>query len=391
MIDVGLDISKDFHEVHILEDQRSALAFRITNEREGFKELDNRLKSYPKERIRIAMESTGHYWKPIAVYLKKKGYDVKLINSFHVANFKEIEDNTPNKNDRKDSKIIARLSSYGKGLHANLSDGEIYSCIKNAYDARRRAVIDEIRHKTVIRTLIERYFPEYEKCFSSMWIKTSINLLMELGFEGFEERSAEEIGKITRRGSKGRFKEDFGKRLKELYKESVGLREGILEASNELRYRIKMLQATMEEIKRLECKLGEYLEEIPGWKYMKTVPGIGIVFGSGIIAELGDIRKYRRGRSVVKMAGLNLSKNASGKYNGRLGITKRGRSELRWIAYMIALNLVHSDKRVKMFYEKKILSGMEPISVLIKIADKVLRMIRRLVIDEVKYISEKMY
>ncbi|MGC8764452.1 MAG: transposase [Brevinematia bacterium] len=130
---------------------------------------------------------------------------------------------------------------------------------------------------------------------------------------------------------------------------------------------------------------------MPEWQYLRTVSGVDIVFGSGIIAELGNIRKYRRGSSVVKMAGLNLSKNASGKYNGKFGITKRGRSELRWIAYMIALNLVRSDKRVKMFYERKLLSGTEPISVLIKIAAKVLRMIRRLVIDEVEYISEKMY
>lgn len=391
MINVGLDISKDFHEVHILEDHRSVGAFRIDNVKEGFEELKKRISIYPKEKVKIAMESTGHYWKPIAAHLKRSGYKVELVNSFHVANFKEIEDNTPNKNDRKDSKIIAKLSSYGKGLHANISDGEIYSCIKNVYDARRRAVKDEIRHKTVIRTLIERHFPEYEKCFSSIWIKTSITLLMELGFEGFYKMSAEEIGKIVKKASKGRFKESFGNKLKELFNKSIGLREGIIEADNELRYRLRMLQATIEEIRRLEDKLKNYLEGMVEWKYLKTIPGVGIIFGSGIIAELGDIRKYKRGSSVVKMAGLNLTKNASGKYNGRLSITKRGRSELRWIAYMIALNLIHSDKRVKMFYEKKLLCGKESTSVLIKIAAKVLRMIRKLIVDEVEYISEKMY
>lgn len=391
MINVGLDISKDFHEVHILEGQKSIGSFRIDNVKEGFKELEKRISGYPKGMVRIAMESTGHYWKPIAAHLRREGYEVKLINSFHVANFKEIEDNTPNKNDRKDSKIIARLSSYGKVLYANISDGERYSCIKNAYDARRRAINDVVRHKAVIRTLIERHFPEFEKCFSSIWIKTSLTLLMELGFEGFEKRSSEEIGRIVRKVSKGRFKEEFGKEVKKLYENSIGLKEGILEADNELRYRVRMLKTAMEEIKKLEERLEKYLEEMPEWKYLKTIPGVGIVFGSGIIAELGNIRKYKRGRSVVKMAGLNLSKNASGKYNGRFGITKRGRSELRWIAYMIALNLVHSDERVKKFYERKLLSGAEPVSVLIKISDKVLRMIRRLVIDEVEYISEKMY
>ncbi|MGC8765419.1 MAG: IS110 family transposase [Brevinematia bacterium] len=246
MINIGLDISKDFHEVHILKGQRSISSFRIDNAKEGFEELERRIRVYPREEVKVAMESTGHYWKPIATYLRKRGYDVELINSFHVANFKEIEDNTPNKNDRKDSRIIAKLSSYGKGLYANLSDGEKYSCIKNVYDARRRAVNDEVRHKTVIRTLIERHFPEYEKFFSNLWIKTSIALLMEIGLEGFEDKREEEIGKVIRKASRGRFKEDTGRKLKELFKNSIGLREGIKEASDELKYRDGMIIADIQ-------------------------------------------------------------------------------------------------------------------------------------------------
>ncbi|WP_376775292.1 IS110 family transposase [Cohnella nanjingensis] len=46
-------------------------------------------------------------------------------------------------------------------------------------------------------------------------------------------------------------------------------------------------------------------------------------------AEVGDLTCYDHGQQIIRLAGLNMKENSSGKRKGKTGITKRGRSRLR--------------------------------------------------------------
>ena len=52
--------------------------------------------------------------------LLEDGHDVRLVNPFHVNRYKEIFGNSPQKDDRKDSRVIATLVKEGRSLHNNL-------------------------------------------------------------------------------------------------------------------------------------------------------------------------------------------------------------------------------------------------------------------------------
>ena len=60
------------------------------------------------EKVIPGMEPTGHYWLNLGAYLQGQGIHVH-INPHHVKKSKELDDNNPNKNDRKDPKTIAGL------------------------------------------------------------------------------------------------------------------------------------------------------------------------------------------------------------------------------------------------------------------------------------------
>lgn len=61
-------------------------------------------------RVAIGMEPTGHYFKPLAWFLKEQGYAVVIINPYHVKKAEEMEDN----GQAKDAGIIAHLVKEGR-------------------------------------------------------------------------------------------------------------------------------------------------------------------------------------------------------------------------------------------------------------------------------------
>ena len=84
-----------------------------------------------KNKILIGMEPTGHYWKSLAYYLKRKDYRVLLVNPYHTKLSKEIRDNNKSKTDKKDSRLIAHLVREGKFLDSILPT-EIYAELRKA-------------------------------------------------------------------------------------------------------------------------------------------------------------------------------------------------------------------------------------------------------------------
>lgn len=67
-----------------------------------------------KEVVISGMEPTGHYWFNLGAYLQDNGMKLVHVNPHHVKKSKELDDNNPNKNDRKDPKTIAALVNEGR-------------------------------------------------------------------------------------------------------------------------------------------------------------------------------------------------------------------------------------------------------------------------------------
>lgn len=66
------------------------------------------------EKVMVGCEPTGHYWFNFAQYVKQSGMTLVLVNTYHVKQTKELDDNSPTKNDSKDPKRIAKLVSEGR-------------------------------------------------------------------------------------------------------------------------------------------------------------------------------------------------------------------------------------------------------------------------------------
>jgi transposase len=70
----------------------------------------------------------------------------------------------------------------------------------------------------------------------------------------------------------------------------------------------------------LETELRTQLRDFPEASFLATIPGVGWVTVAGLLAQIGSIAKYRHGRQLIKLAGLNPARRESGTLAGRRDI-----------------------------------------------------------------------
>ena len=93
-------------------------AFCFSNTGQGYQNYHewvmNIMRRSDKAKIMAGCEPTGHYWFTFAKYLKENDMKLVFVNSYHVKQCNEPDDNSPNKTDRKDPKTIAQLVIEGR-------------------------------------------------------------------------------------------------------------------------------------------------------------------------------------------------------------------------------------------------------------------------------------
>ncbi len=169
---IGVDVASEFNYARAFDYRGIELGrlIKFNNDSIGFAEFAEWLKKlkekHQKDHAVVGMEPTGHYWLTFAQYLKDHQIKIVLVNPFHVKRSKELDDNNPTKNDRKDPKTIAMLVKDGRYMEPYIPAG-IYSEIRNAMDTRWRLVKGLNRVRNQINRWISIYFPELSQVFGN--------------------------------------------------------------------------------------------------------------------------------------------------------------------------------------------------------------------------------
>ena len=113
---VGVDIGSENHYARAILARGfevSKKPFPFTNTEEGFESfatwIYNLAATHKLTKIMVAMEPTGHYWFAFVAFLKKYDVQVVLVAPQHVKHSKEMDDNTQEKDDRKDPMVALVL------------------------------------------------------------------------------------------------------------------------------------------------------------------------------------------------------------------------------------------------------------------------------------------
>jgi len=83
-------------------------------------------------------------------------------------------------------------------------------------------------------------------------------------------------------------------------------------------------------IDAVEAQMGTWGKDRPDVQHLRTVPGIGLVLGTMIAAEIGDIARFASPTKLVGYTGLCPKVYQSGNTDRRGPLTKHGPKFLRW-------------------------------------------------------------
>ena len=102
-------------------------------------------------------------------------------------------------------------------------------------------------------------------------------------------------------------------------------------------------RATKTRLAEVETRMVEVLDELGLTELVTSIPGISAVGAAAILAETGDPTRFDSPRALVKHAGLCPRDNASGTFNGRSRISRRGRPRLRLAAWRATWGALHHN------------------------------------------------
>lgn len=397
---VGIDVGSTTHYARAFDWRNyeySKKPFAFSNDEEGFMAFKSWIEDIAskngKDKIIPGMEPTGHYWFNLGMFLQENEMRMVHVNPHHVKKSKELDDNNPNKNDRKDPKTIAALVNEGRFTYPYIPTG-IYAEIRNLSNLRFQTQEEITRIKNRIARWFSIYFPEYKDVYgqldaiSGMMILKQAPLpadIVKLGVEG--------VNKIWREAKLRAVGYKRAKTLVNKAEHSVGSHEAPNAARVELTNLLCDYEMYSKRMDSLMETIEERLREIPYIDKLLEIKGIGMITVCGFIAEVGDISRFDNPKQLQKLAGYAIVSNSSGKHNGESHISYRGRKRLRYVLYEAAISLVGKNaefKEIHNYYLTRDKNPLKKMQSIIAVACKVIRIFYAILTKGIDYDGNKM-
>ena len=355
MIYAGVDIAKVDHVIGAVDETgaEAARPMKFKNSEAGFERCIAWLESVAESEddVFVGMEATGHYWKACFAYLMAAGYRVCVVNPMQVHAMRKLKSLSGVKNDRIDSWLIAETLRQGDYDKTRLATDEVQA-LKQLTRYHQGLKQELAAVKTQAICVLDAYFPEYAALFSDMFGAASLKALAECPTPSEVARKrASSIAKLLSEGSRGRLGDAKAAEVKAAAKSSVGIRLGEEAASFQIRTMVSQVEFLNATIAKVEKEVASLLGKVE--PDITTIPGVSTTTGAQIVAEIGDVKRFRNAASIVKYAGLNSGVDESGKYSAEgVPITKHGSPYLRRSLWLAANRARQYDPRLKEYYDK---------------------------------------
>jgi len=336
---VGIDIAKDRHHAFFGTPSGKTLLHRLVfdNSREGFEKLCFRAEALKAQKgltdLVFGVEPTADYHKPLGEYLIDRGHSVVLVAGTAVKKNRELLDGRWDKNDTKDAANVADLITQGKCLFYDLPSLDLRE-LRSLLSLKRRLKKSEQGYKVRIRNhLIAQYFPEMDDYFTYVEGPHIVRNCLDP-----KKLASLELQEFTRTVPSGNEKQR--ERLGEIYAKassSIGCaaHPSVTFEASTLLDGFKGLRLMIQETDK---RIAKVCQGFPEYPFLLSIPGFGPDVSAKVLGAIGDPFRFENHRQVLKMAGLDLSSDQSGKRTATTPvISKRGKADLRYGLYQAAV------------------------------------------------------
>ena len=387
---VGIDIGKNHHEASIVspEGKQIGRSLRFATTHKGADSLMSFIfKNIGNSPCVFGMEATGHYWYPIYSFLKAKGYTIYVINPIQSDSLRKMYIRQT-KNDSIDSFLIAEVIRFGQFGTTSMADENILA-MRQLCRYRDSVISSRTEIKLRIGTIMEQIFPEYEKQFSSLWVSTSMGILEKyLTPENIENTPIDELFEIIKDKSHNRLTKAKAISIKEAAADTFGIKIAQDAFSFQLKQLIDRMNFHDKQIEALDIEIMKYYEQFDC--YLHTIPGIGIIGAATILAEIGDISRFKNSSALVAFAGIDPTVRQSGEFNSTHNhMSKRGSPYLRHAIFLAATTCSFHNSPLNAYYKKKRDQGKHHLTATRAVARKLTTVIYAVLRDSKPYEPKK--
>lgn len=334
---VGIDVSKGKSTVAILsiEGEVIEMPFDINHDVEDLEKLDKKLQKFSKEDLKIVLEQTGTYHLPILTYLLNKGYCVIAENALKIKKYLDRSLRKA-KTDKKDSlKLAEYVCDNWYKLKLNFIEEEKYKELR--FLSRQYFSLNsmKVQQKVDFSDLTDMLFPGYyqllEECNFVVGLKifekfSDPEIIRKKKLETF----LNDVDKIAQKIGQQRAGRNLAIKVYELAKKSVPSCPSNSSTQLILNKRVVALINLIETTNEIIAKMNEIAKSMDEYKEVRNMKGVGDRLAPLLIAEIGDIRRFKNAGSLIAYAGIDSPPYQSGKYEAtNRHISKRGNKYLR--------------------------------------------------------------
>ncbi len=323
------------------------------------KELTTFAKASGYSGIHVVCEPTGTYSDLLLKTAHSKGHTTAYVSGESVHKAKVIENNDNSKDDIKDPRIIFMLSKMGKELTYRILPPE-YKGLRELNRMYDIANDTRIEHRCRIQSILIRLFCNFPMGKDFIFHNSGKMLFEEYGFSPWRiiEDSFAVFSARMRKRAKGINKSS----LEKVYKSA---KYSVLHIASPLE--VELLEQSFsheyDDFVRYDVrrdKLRTQIEEIY-WKLTEQEEIIPIAddkimqpFELGrILGETGPLSDFKSIETLNKYGGLNLRKRESGRYKGKLKMSKKGRAPLRGVLGGMAFKMVRKYHIFGDYYHRR--------------------------------------
>jgi transposase len=371
MIFVGVDVGKRTHTVCFLGDDGHELArsLRIPHTGAGVRALQERLAALPGPK-QVVMEASGAHWLGLDRYFRAAGLPVQVVNPLQTAGLRKLGIRKA-KTDKKDARLVADLARIGRARPSYVPDDavlQLRDLVRHRWhlsdrvgDAKRRVL-----------AILDKVFPEFSQQLSDPFGATGRELLSRGASAA--EFAALDLGELEagiRRASHQQLGRATAEAVQAAAHDSLGVACLGAVAHLEVRGLLAQIALLEGQIAAADALIEQLLAAWP--RHVQSLPGVRGMLAATLLAELGDVRRFRRVEEVVAFAGLDASVFESGEFRGtRQHISKRGSPHLRRALYLAARQAVAVDPELAAFMRRKLAEGKPSRVALIAVSRKLL-------------------
>lgn len=363
MISVGIDVSKGKSTVCIMKPCGEILEspFDIGHTADELDSLISLIKSFDEE-TRVVMEDTGHYHLPVATYLSSHNIFVCCVNALRMKKFCSQSIRRA-KTDKIDSIKIASFGiTYWNELVKAYPSNVIYDELKFLARQYYQVTGMLVKSKVNFSNLLDQVMPKINDVLSNQgenhklteFVSRYIHFqnILDMG----EMKFTSDYCKWAKK--KGyRFEQGQGFPLPYARLSGIPTLPNSQSVKIAVSEAVKLIHSIEESRNTILAQMQDLCNTLPEYSVVKEMDCIGDTLAPRIIAEIGDVRRFKNKHSLIAYAGIDAPPYQSGAFHAsERHISKRGNSYLRKTGYEIMQSLIKhkpADNAVYDFIQKK--------------------------------------